>query len=354
MNTLRAPSKGRLAARRTISLTCPIVVNAPWGTISVRSGCSPLSALSSAATSPPATSAAPNLSATIRLPTPGGPWNRYACETSQVFWARPSSRSAVSFPSTPSNLSCRSLTYPPSFARFAQTIPGPLCAATSRDLTSILQVAHPTYHQPGEIPGLERGIQNFDPPGLQARQFLESLFDTPHEVGPYRLDPVGSRPELSGPPLPLVLVEAQVESPVGHDGPYGVGIQSAYRLDAEFPPEALVGEARIQVALAKHVLAAFETRENRPPHVISAGGRVQIRLRPRVHISLRIQDDLPDALGHRCAAGLSGEVCGRLRACKQRSDGAYKGGLARVVRALDRYEDAPLCALPGLRGGPSS
>src|SRR5215218_4728398 len=38
INARRAPSKGRLAARRTISLTCPIVVNAPWGTISVRSG----------------------------------------------------------------------------------------------------------------------------------------------------------------------------------------------------------------------------------------------------------------------------------------------------------------------------
>src|SRR3712207_8263299 len=50
MNARRAPSKGRLAARRTISLTCPMVVNAPSGTISVRSGCIPLSALSSTAT----------------------------------------------------------------------------------------------------------------------------------------------------------------------------------------------------------------------------------------------------------------------------------------------------------------
>src|SRR5215213_1057685 len=73
MNTRRAPSKGRLAARRTISLTCPMVVNDPWGRISARSGCRPRSALPSAATSPPATSVAPNLSATILLPTPGGP-----------------------------------------------------------------------------------------------------------------------------------------------------------------------------------------------------------------------------------------------------------------------------------------
>src|SRR5215204_475763 len=124
MNARRVPSKGRLAARRAISLTCPMVVNAPWGTISIRSGCSPLSALSSAATSPPATSAAANLSATIRLPTPGGPWNRYACETSPVSRARPSSRSAVSFPSTPWNRSRRS----------------------AISLTSILQVVHPTHH----------------------------------------------------------------------------------------------------------------------------------------------------------------------------------------------------------------
>src|ERR671913_2363846 len=208
MNARRAPSKGRLAARRAISLTCPMVVNAPWGTISVRSGCSPLSALSSAATSPPATSAAANLSATIRLPTPGGPWNRYACETSPVSRARPSSRSAVSFPSTPSNLSRRS----------------------AISLTSILQVAHPTHHSSGEILRRERGIEDFDPPWLQARQLLETLLHTPHEAGAYRLDPVWRDPEFPCPPLPLVLVEPQIESPVRHDGPDGISVQGTYRL----------------------------------------------------------------------------------------------------------------------------
>src|SRR5918993_3283161 len=142
MNTRRAPSKGRLAASRTISLTCPMVVNAPCGRISARSGCRPLSALYSAPASPPATSAAPNLSATVRLPTPGGPWNRYACETSQVLRARPRRRSAVSFPSTPSNLSCQS----------------------AISLTSILQVAHPTHHLSGQVPRRERGVEGFDPP----------------------------------------------------------------------------------------------------------------------------------------------------------------------------------------------
>ena len=73
MNTRRAPSNGRLAARRTTSRTCPIVVKAPSGSTSERSGCSPRRARSSARASPPATSAAPNLRATVRLPTPGGP-----------------------------------------------------------------------------------------------------------------------------------------------------------------------------------------------------------------------------------------------------------------------------------------
>src|SRR5215213_9760979 len=329
MNARRAPSKGRLAARRTISLTCPMVVNVPWGIISVRSGCSPLSALSSAATSPPATSVAPNLSATIRLPTPGGPWNRYACETSPVSRARPSSRSAVSFPSTPSNLSPRS----------------------AISLTSILQVAHPTHHQSGQVLRRERGIEDFDPLGLQTRQLLETLLHAPQEAGAYRLDPVWRHPELPGPSLPLILVEPQIESPVGHNGPDSVGVQSAYRLDAESPPEALVGEARVQVPLAKHVLARFEMREYRPPHVVSAGCRVQVRLRPSVHLFPRIQDDLPDDLGRRGTSGLAGEVCRRSRTCEQWSDGAYQGGLAREVRALDRYEDAPPCTL---RGWPSS
>src|SRR5215210_3962793 len=328
MNARRAPSKGRLAARRTISLTCPMVVNVPWGTTSVRSGCSPLSALSAAATSPPVTSAAPNLSATIRLPTPGGPWNRYACETSPVSRARPSSRSAVSFPSTPSKVSRRS----------------------AISLTSILQVAYPTHHQSGEVPGRKRGIEDFDPLGLQTRQFLETLLHTPHEVGAYRLDPVWRHPELPGPPLPLVLVEPQIECPVRHDGPDGVGVQGAYGFDAEPSPEALVGEARVQVPLTEHVLAGFEMREYRGAHVVGAGCSVQVRLRPGVHLRPRVEDDFPDDLGRRGTAWLAGEVCRRSRTREQWSDGAYQGGLAREVRALDRYEDASPYTL---RGRPS-
>src|SRR5215210_1247852 len=329
MNARRAPSKGRLAARRTVSLTCAMVVNAPWGTISVRSGCSPLSALSSAASSPPATSAAPNLSATIRLPTPGGPWNRYACETSPVSRARPRSRSAVSFPNTPSNLSRRS----------------------AISLTSILQVAHPTHHSSGKVLRRERGIEDFDPLGLHTRQLLETLLHTPHEAGAYRLDPVWRHPEFPGPPFPLVPLEPQIESFVRHDGPDGVGVQGAYRLDAEPSTEALVGEARVQVPLAEHVLAGFETREYRTAHVVSAGCSVQVRLRPGFHLCPRVEDDLPDDLGRRGTAGLAGEVCRRSRICEQWSDGAYQGGLAREVRALDCYEDAPPCTL---RGWPSS
>src|ERR671913_2405387 len=326
MNARRAPSKGRLAARRAISLTCPMVVNAPWGTISVRSGCSPLSALSSAASSPPATSAAPNLSATIRLPTPGGPWNRYACETSPVSRARPRSRNAVSFPSTSSNLSCQS----------------------AISLTSILQVAHPTHHSSGDTLRRERSVEDFDPLGLQTRQLLETLLHTPHEAGAYRLDPVWRDPEFPCPPLPLVLVEPQIESPVRHDGPDGISVQGTYRLDAEPSSEALVGEAGVQVPLAEHVLAGFETREYRSAHVVSAGCRVQVRLRPGVHLCPRVEDDLPDDLGRRGAAWLAGEVCRRSRTFEQWSDGPYQGGLAREVRALDRYEDAPPCTLRSL------
>src|SRR5215210_451378 len=332
MNTRRAPSKGRLAAKRTISLACPMVVNDPWGRISVRSGCRPRSALPSAATSPPATSAAPNLSATILLPTPGGPWNRYAWETSPDSSARPRSRSAVSFPSTPSNLLRRS---------------SAIC------LTSILQPAQPTHHHPGEILGRERGVEDFDPLGLETHELLESLLDTPHESRSYGLDPVRRHPHFPGPPLSLILVEPQIECPVRHDGPHSVGVQSAYCLDPESSPEALVGETRVQVPLAKHVLAGLETREDRTPHEISAGRRVQVRLRPRVHLHPRVEDDLPDALGRRGAAGLAGKVRGRLRTCEERPYGACQGGLAREVRALERYEDAPLCTLPGLRSGPS-
>src|SRR4028118_2252102 len=55
-----------------------MVVNAPSDHISARSGCSPRSARSSAASSPPATSAAPKRRAAVRLPTPAGPKTRTA------------------------------------------------------------------------------------------------------------------------------------------------------------------------------------------------------------------------------------------------------------------------------------
>ena len=97
-------------------------------------------------------------------------------------------------------------------------------------------------------------------------------------------------------------------------------------------------------------LAGFEMREYRAAHVVSAGCRVQVRLRPGFHLCPRVEDDLPDDLGHRGTAGLAGEVSRRSRTCEQWSDGAYQGGLAREVRALDRYEDAPPCTL---RGRPS-
>ncbi|MDQ3941647.1 MAG: hypothetical protein M3254_00895, partial [Actinomycetota bacterium] len=124
-----------------------------------------------------------------------------------------------------------------------------------------------------------------------------------------------------------------------------------YLLDAEPSTEALVGEAGVQEPLTEHVLAGIEMREYRSPHVVSAGRSVQVRLRPGVYLSPRVEDDLPDDLGRRGATGLAGEVCRRSRTFEQWSDGAYQGGLAREVRALDRYEDAPPCTL---RGWPSS
>src|SRR5688572_30690825 len=180
---------------------------------------------------------------------------------SPVSRTRPRSRDAGSFPSTSSNLSCRS----------------------AISLTSILQVAHPTHHSSGEFLRRERGIEDFDPLGLQTRQLLETLLHTPHEVGAYRFDPVWRHPEFPGPPFPLVLADPKIEGPVRHDGPDSIGVQGAYRLDTKTSPEALVGEAGVQVPLAEHVLAGFEMREYRAAYVVGAGCSIQVRLRPSVH-----------------------------------------------------------------------
>src|SRR5215212_5824743 len=218
-------------------------------------------------------------------------------------------------------------------------------------LTSILQVAHPTHHYSGKVLRRERGIEDFDPLGLHTRQLLETLLHTPHKASAYRLDPVRRHPEFPGPPFPLVLAEPQIESPVRHDAPDGVGVQGAYRFDAEPSTEALIGEARVQVPLAEHVLASFEMWEYRTAHVVSAGCSVQVRLRPGVHLCLGVEDAPPDESGPGVTAGLAEKLCQRPQTAKQWSNGAYQGGLAREVRALDRYEDDPPCTL---RGWPSS
>ena len=84
-NTRRADSNGvRVAAATTgSSMSATSISAAPEGRTHVRSGW--LSRATRSATvpglrAPSASSAAANARATVRLPVPGGPWNRYACE----------------------------------------------------------------------------------------------------------------------------------------------------------------------------------------------------------------------------------------------------------------------------------
>ena len=252
-----------------------------------------------------------------------------ACETSPVFESPFRSRRAVSFPSTPSTPSRRSAISPTSILR-------------SRASYSTTRLRRSSAESEASR------IRSSRP--FQTRQLLEPLLHTPHEAGAYRLDPIWRHPEFPGPPFSLVLAKPQIETPVGYAGPDGVSVHlRAYRFDAgalSRSPDRR-GWSSGGTA-ADHVLAGFETlgvsrgarAQRGPPHTCTASVQASICIP-------RIEDDLPDDLGHEVPPGSAGAVCGRCRTCDQWSFGQHQGGLAREIRAFDRYDDAPTCTLRG-------
>ena len=90
------------------------------------------------------------------------------------------------------------------------------------------------------------------------------------------------------------------------------------------------------------------------PHVVGAGRRVQVGLRPRVHLDVGVQHDIPDTLGGRGTAWLPREVRREARSAsnglmaRTRVDLPEKSGPSMVTKMPRRVpcgSARPSCSL---------
>src|SRR4028119_1546061 len=127
-------------------------------------------------------------------------------------------------------------------------------------------------------------VERPHPSWLGARYLLEPLLHPPHKFVSDAFDPAERRPRASGPPFPLLSIQAQIERQIRYYSPSGPGVQVTHRLHTQTSPRPLISEARIEKPLAEHHLFVLQTRQDLTSHQIRPRSRVQIRLGPRVHV----------------------------------------------------------------------
>src|SRR5213083_1254422 len=215
---------------RRNSRIASIRIWSPSGSSTYRSGCARRSArprtrslamrseaVAALPARPPAppSSAPANPSAARRFPTPGGPWNRYAC-------AGPSARAASS-------------------RRRASACSG--------------KPWKPVTHLLCNLVGRLRSVDRRDPAGEGRAQLAVRLVDLAQELVALALDPVTGRP---GTAPRFVGIDQQQEGHVGKDASDRVHVQRENAVDAQAARDSLVGKRRVEVAVADDVRAPLE------------------------------------------------------------------------------------------------
>src|SRR5690242_6981361 len=178
-----------------------------------------------------------NATAAARLPTPAGPWKRYAC-------AGPSFRAARR-------------------SRFASS-----CSGTLSKLVE---------HLLGDLARRARAVDRVDPLREDLRQLAVGSVDACAEVVVLTLDPVGRAADALG---RFGRVDEQQVRPVREQPAHRVQIQLEHSVEAEAARDALVGEGRVEVAVADDVRAAVERGHDHLVHELRAGGGEECRLGP--------------------------------------------------------------------------
>ena len=119
--------------------------------------------------------------------------------------------------------------------------------------------------------------------------------------------------------------------------PVADSVQLAHGCDAEPARAALVGERRVDVAVADHPRAAQERRADHALGELGTRGREQRRLRPRRHLGT-VEQQLADPLAERRAAGLAhGDDLVTLPG-RPLGEQRRLGRLAGAVDAFERHE----------------
>src|SRR5438093_2509585 len=272
----RSASKGRMCRSRRNSRIASIRIWSPSGSSTYRSGCARRStrprtrslamrseAVAALPARPPAppSSAPANPSAARRFPTPGGPWNRYAC-------AGPSARAASS-------------------RRRASACSG--------------KPWKPVTHLLRNLVRGRRGVEHRDPARKRRAQLPVGLVHLAQELVALALDPVTGRPRAA---LSLLGIDERQEGHVGKDASNRVHVQGEHAVDAEPARDSLVRARRIEVAIADDVSAPLQCGLDHLRDELRAGRREECRLGPGRDLG-PAEDELADPLPDLGPAGLT-------------------------------------------------
>src|SRR6266540_1030692 len=281
----RAASKGRMCRSRRSARISSISTWSPNGSSTYRSGCVRRSARGRSPSNSPA-----KANAKRRLPTPGGPWKRYAC-------AGPSVSAASS-------------------RRFASSCSG----KRSKLIPHLLR----------QLRRRLRAVQRRDPVREQPGELAVGLVDFLLEREPFLLDAIrlcGTLDRLRG-------IEQDEERPVREQTARRMQVQLEHPVDAEPTRKALVGERRVDVAVADDVRPVQESRVDDLLDELCARRREQRRLAPGRDVD-SAQEELTDPFTEFGAARLARRDHAAPIAAKSLGE---ELGLRRLAGAVDSLE----------------
>src|SRR6266508_645070 len=314
MNTALRPSWRERDASSRRARTSSTSRLSPSGSSRCTSGCTPRSTRrqTSQVPSPPAGQfrAAANTLARCTLPTPGGPVNTQAWITRPDWTASRRVATASPWPTT----------------------------SSQTGMTALHAGEHGGAHLVGDLPGRQGGVDHDEPVGFGAGQVAEGPPDRAVELELLVLDAVpGAAPAGQADRR----VEVKQDHHVGEQPAGAPSVDRLHRLDAEAAGGALVGEGRVDVAVAQDHGPAVQGRADDLLDELGPGGGEQQRLRPRVHASRGgVEQDLADALPERGASGLPGDDHLPAEPLEVPPEPPELGGLAAPLDALERDEPA--------------
>src|SRR5918994_1893506 len=269
-----------------------IRIISPSASSAKRSGCVPASTRRSSPSSSPA-----KARAAARLPTPAGPWKRYACAG-------------------------------PSFTAAASRSRASGCSANALKLT---------LDPLRERVGVERTVEHDHAVREQLGQLLVPARDSVVEGGVLALDPVRLLAD-AGRRRPRL--DREHERPVGQQAPGREHVHLEHLVDPELAPDPLVDDRAVEVAVEQHVGAPVERRADDFGHDLGARGGVEERLRPRRHRAA-VEDEIADGLAELRLARLPrGHDLAALR-LEDRPQPLHLRRLAGAVHSLEGDEHVP-------------